>query len=87
MEEQIYHICTAQPDGVQHAKKVSVRVAAALSAMIDGFWLQALLYPKTFKAKDAIRSCLAFVKLLDLYYDQSQQLAVLEKRSKEQVKE
>ncbi|WP_374383469.1 transcriptional regulator BetI [Dongia sp.] len=87
LEQQIYQICIAQPDGVQQAKKVSVRVAAALSAMIDGFWLQALLYPKTFKAKDSIRSCLAFVKLLDLYYDQSQQLAVLEKRAKETVKE
>ncbi len=82
LEHQIYNICIAQPAGVPQAKKVAVRVAAALSAMIDGFWLQALLYPKTFKTKDAVRSCLAFVKLLDLYYDHSQKLVALEKKVK-----
>jgi AcrR family transcriptional regulator len=82
LEHQIYNICIAQPSGVAQAKKVAVRVAGALSAMIDGFWLQALLYPKTFKTKDAVRSCMAFVKLLGLYYDQSQKLAALEKKAK-----
>lgn len=80
LEHQIYNICIARPKGAKDAKLVAVRVAAALSAMIDGFWLQALLYPKTFKTKDAIRSCMAFVKLLDLYYDHSEKLAVAEKK-------
>lgn len=83
LEHQIYNICVMRPLGVKQAKLVAVRVAAALSAMIDGFWLQALLYPKTFKAKDAIRSCMAFVKLLDLYYDHSEKLSNIEKKKVE----
>jgi hypothetical protein len=30
-------------------------------AMIDGFWLQALLYPRGFIREDAIHVCLAFI--------------------------
>jgi TetR/AcrR family transcriptional repressor of bet genes len=80
LEHQIYNICIARPSGAKQAKQVAVRVAAALSAMIDGFWLQALLYPKTFKTKDAIRSCMALVKLLDLFYEQSEKLAAADKK-------
>jgi TetR/AcrR family transcriptional repressor of bet genes len=82
LEHQVYNIVIAQPGGAAEAKKVAVRVAGALSAMIDGFWLQALLYPKTFKTKDAIRSCMAFVKLLDLYYDQREKLAAADRKAK-----
>ena len=44
------------------AQKVAARITGALSAMVDGFWLQALLYPKTFKAKNAVKTCLAFLQ-------------------------
>lgn len=37
---------------------------SALSAMIDGFWLQALLYPRTFRARDAIAKCTAFLEMV-----------------------
>ena len=38
------------------------RLTAMLSALVDGYWLQALLYPKTFKAKTAVQSCLSFLR-------------------------
>lgn len=75
LEGQIYNLVIARPDDKPNAKKISVRVAAALSAMIDGFWLQALLYPKAYKSKDAVRSCMAFLRLHDLYYVQREKLA------------
>ncbi|WP_303982684.1 transcriptional regulator BetI [Dongia mobilis] len=78
LEHQIYNLVILQPRAKPDARKIAVRVAGALSAMIDGFWLQALLYPKTFKAKDAIRSCMAFIKLLDLYYVQREKLAEMD---------
>jgi TetR/AcrR family transcriptional repressor of bet genes len=43
-------------------QKVAARITGGLSAMVDGFWLQALLYPKTFKAKNAVKTCLAFLE-------------------------
>lgn len=75
LEGQIYNLVMARSGSRPNARAISVRVAAALSAMIDGFWLQALLYPKAYKTKDAIKSCLAFLKLHDLYYEQSEKLA------------
>jgi hypothetical protein len=30
-------------------------------AMIDGFWLQALLYPRGFIREDAVQVCIAFI--------------------------
>jgi TetR/AcrR family transcriptional repressor of bet genes len=74
LEGQIYNLIIAQPQAKPNAKKIAIRVASALSAMIDGFWLQALLYPKTYKSKDAVRSCMAFLHLLDLYYEQREKL-------------
>lgn len=74
LEGQVYNLVIDQAE----PKKVAKRVAGALSAMIDGYWLQALLNPKTFKAKDAIRSCMAFLKLLDLYYVQREKLTTLD---------
>jgi len=40
----------------------AVSLTAVLTAMVDGYWLQALLYPKTFKAKTAVAACLAFLR-------------------------
>ena len=46
-------------------KRSTSRKASAimqpLMAMIDGFWLQALLYPRAFRREDAIGVCLAFI--------------------------
>jgi TetR/AcrR family transcriptional regulator, transcriptional repressor of bet genes len=36
-------------------------VTTALSAMIDGFWLQALIYPRQFKRGEAIATCRRFL--------------------------
>jgi len=36
-------------------------VVQPLMAMIDGFWLQALLYPRGFMREDAIQLCLTFI--------------------------
>ena len=38
-------------------------VTAAVSAMVDGYWLQAMIYPKRFDRKAAVTACLAFLKL------------------------
>jgi TetR/AcrR family transcriptional repressor of bet genes len=40
----------------------AARFTAALSALVDGYWLQALLYPKSFKAKTAVQSCLTLLR-------------------------
>ncbi len=45
------------------AEKEAARITAMLTAMVDGYWLQALLYPKTFRAKAAITACLDFLRL------------------------
>lgn len=65
LEGEIYRLVQHRPE----AKKTAMRIAGALSAMIDGFWLQALIYPKTFKSKDAVRSCIAFLEVCALYYE------------------
>jgi AcrR family transcriptional regulator len=38
-------------------------IAAPLIAMIDGYWLQAIIYPGRFKPKAAIKDCLDYLKL------------------------
>jgi TetR/AcrR family transcriptional repressor of bet genes len=39
----------------------SAEIARPLMAMIDGFWLQSLLYPRGFSRQDAVATCLAFI--------------------------
>ena len=65
VEGEIQRLVAHRSDG----KKTAARITAALSAMIDGYWLQAQIYPKTFKSKDAIRSCIAFLEVCALYYE------------------
>lgn len=43
------------------ASRDATGIAQPLMAMIDGFWLQALLYPRGFAREDAVRVCLAFI--------------------------
>jgi TetR/AcrR family transcriptional regulator, transcriptional repressor of bet genes len=37
-------------------------IARPLMAMIDGFWLQSLLYPRGFSRGEAIETCFAFIE-------------------------
>ena len=39
----------------------SADIVQPLMAMIDGFWLQALLYPRGFIREDAVQVCIAFI--------------------------
>jgi TetR/AcrR family transcriptional regulator, transcriptional repressor of bet genes len=43
--------------------KEAARITGMLTAMIDGYWLQALLYPKSFRAKGAVAGCLEFLRI------------------------
>src|SRR5262245_61615652 len=53
LEAEIRHLISAG-----EAKSVT----AALSAMIDGYWLQAMIYPKAFDRDAATAACLAFLQ-------------------------
>jgi TetR/AcrR family transcriptional repressor of bet genes len=44
------------------AKKDAANLIGMLSALVDGYWLQALLYPKTFRPKQAVGSCLTWLR-------------------------
>jgi TetR/AcrR family transcriptional repressor of bet genes len=44
------------------AKKAAAEVTGMLAALVDGYWLQALLYPKTFQPKQAVASCLNWLR-------------------------
>jgi TetR/AcrR family transcriptional repressor of bet genes len=44
------------------SKKEAAEVTGMLTALVDGYWLQALIYPKTFKAKHAVASCLTWLR-------------------------
>lgn len=44
------------------SKKEALEVTGMLTALVDGYWLQALLYPKTFKPKQAVASCLTWLR-------------------------
>jgi TetR/AcrR family transcriptional repressor of bet genes len=44
------------------SKKEAATFIGLLTALVDGYWLQALLYPKTFKSKHAVRSCLTWLR-------------------------
>ena len=49
-------------DGRQNHGPSAADVARPLMAMIDGFWLQSLLYPRGFVRREAIGTCLAFIE-------------------------
>jgi TetR/AcrR family transcriptional repressor of bet genes len=44
------------------SKKEATNFIGLLTALVDGYWLQALLYPKAFKSKHAVRSCLTWLR-------------------------
>jgi TetR/AcrR family transcriptional repressor of bet genes len=43
-------------------RKDAATLIGMLTALVDGYWLQALLYPKSFKPKQAVASCLTWLK-------------------------
>ena len=46
----------------RNAGPAAADIARPLMAMIDGFWLQSLLYPRGFVRRDAIETCIGFVE-------------------------
>jgi TetR/AcrR family transcriptional repressor of bet genes len=44
------------------SKKDAARLIGMLTALVDGYWLQALIYPKSFKPKQAVQSCLTWLR-------------------------
>ena len=59
LEAEIRRLIAAARGQARDAKPI----IAALSAMIDGYWLQAMLYPQAFDREAAVEACLAFLKL------------------------
>jgi len=47
---------------VRRGGREAADIARPLMAMIDGFWLQAMLYPRGFSRSEAIATCLTFVE-------------------------
>jgi TetR/AcrR family transcriptional repressor of bet genes len=61
--ERRYHRDLAAEIGkLAGGTKEAARITGMLTALVDGYWLQALLYPKTFKPKQAIAACLTFLR-------------------------
>jgi TetR/AcrR family transcriptional repressor of bet genes len=44
------------------SKKDAARLIGMLTALVDGYWLQALIYPKSFRPKQAVQSCLTWLR-------------------------
>ncbi|HVT51853.1 MAG TPA: TetR family transcriptional regulator C-terminal domain-containing protein [Dongiaceae bacterium] len=61
IEPEIVRLLEAAQTG--DTAKEAARFTGMLTAMVDGYWLQALLYPKTFRAKAAVTACLDFLRL------------------------
>ena len=57
IEEEIAVLLAREP----RSSRKATGIAQPLMAMIDGFWLQALLYPRGFVREDAIKVCRAFI--------------------------
>ena len=57
IEKEIAVLLAREP----RAMRKAADIVQPLMAMIDGFWLQALLYPRGFVRNDAINVCLAFI--------------------------
>jgi TetR/AcrR family transcriptional repressor of bet genes len=47
--------------GLLASPRDAAGIVQPLMAMIDGFWLQALLYPRGFVREEAVQVCLAFI--------------------------
>jgi len=57
LEREIGRLAGAQGAGAAAARAT----VGPLSAMIDGYWLQAMLYPQRFDRRTAVASCLDFL--------------------------
>ena len=58
IEKEVAGLLAAQE---LHGRRKATHVVQPLMAMIDGFWLQALLYPRGFVREEAIQVCRAFI--------------------------
>jgi transcriptional repressor BetI len=59
MVAEIRKLLASHPQAARLARDI----AAPLIAMIDGYWLQAIIYPGRFKAKAAIKDCTDYLRL------------------------
>src|SRR4029077_610335 len=59
VETEIRRLVAGRDGAPAEAKPVT----AAVSAMVDGYWLQAMIYPRRFDRKAAVTPSLAFLKL------------------------
>ena len=50
-----------QAGGRKVAAKEAARISGMLTVVVDGFWLQALLYPRSFRARTVVAACLSYV--------------------------
>jgi TetR/AcrR family transcriptional repressor of bet genes len=57
LEAEIRRLTAERGGSAGRAKPIT----AALTAMVDGYWLQAMIYPKGFDRQNAVAACLAFL--------------------------
>ena len=50
-----------QAGGRRVPAKEAARITSMLTVLVDGYWLQALLYPRDFRAEPTVAACLAYV--------------------------
>ena len=61
MERRYIKAIEVEVAALLHGSRSAADIARPLMAMIDGFWLQSLLYPRGFVRREAIATCLAFI--------------------------
>jgi len=61
VERRYHRDLEAEIGRLLQSKTEAAAVTGMLTALVDGYWLQALLYPKTFRAKHAVASCLTWL--------------------------
>jgi TetR/AcrR family transcriptional regulator, transcriptional repressor of bet genes len=61
VERRYIKAIEAEVAALLHGSRSAADIARPLMAMIDGFWLQSLLYPRGFVRREAIATCLAFI--------------------------
>jgi TetR/AcrR family transcriptional repressor of bet genes len=62
VERRYHRDLEAEMQRIVPSKKAAATVIGMLTALVDGYWLQALLYPKTFKPRHAVQSCLTWLR-------------------------
>ena len=60
VERRYHRDLEAEITRLVHSKREAAHLIDLLCAMVDGYWLQALLYPNRFKPRQAIASCMSW---------------------------